>query len=43
VIVCASGIIAILLPYTAENYPIRVRGRAIGWAAGCTKGGGLIA
>jgi putative MFS transporter len=42
-IVGASGIIAILLPYTAENYPIRIRGRAIGWIAGCTKGGGLIA
>jgi putative MFS transporter len=42
-IIGASGIIAILLPYTAENYPIRVRGRAIGWIAGCTKGGGLIA
>ena len=42
-IIGASGIIAILLPYTAENYPIRIRGRAIGWIAGCTKGGGLIA
>jgi putative MFS transporter len=42
-IIGASGIIAILLPYTAENYPIRVRGRAIGWIAGCTKGGGLVA
>jgi putative MFS transporter len=42
-IVGASGIIAILLPYTAENYPIRIRGRAIGWIAGCTKAGGLIA
>jgi putative MFS transporter len=42
-IIGASGIIAILLPYTAENYPIRIRGRAIGWISGCTKGGGLIA
>ena len=42
-IIGSSGIIAILLPYTAENYPIRIRGRAIGWIAGCTKGGGLIA
>jgi putative MFS transporter len=42
-IIGASGIIAILLPYAAESYPIRIRGRAIGWIAGCTKGGGLIA
>ncbi len=39
----SSGVIAILLPYTAENYPIRIRGRATGWIAGCSKLGGLIA
>src|SRR6476469_6270747 len=38
-----NGIIAILLPYTAESFPFRVRGRATGWVAACTKGGGLIA
>jgi putative MFS transporter len=39
----SSGVISILLPYTAENYPIGVRGRATGWVAGCSKLGGLIA
>jgi putative MFS transporter len=42
-VVGASGVIAILLPYTAENYPIRFRGRATGWVAGCSKLGGLLA
>lgn len=42
-IVGSSGIISILLPYTAENYPLRVRGRATGWIAGCSKLGGLLA
>jgi MFS transporter, putative metabolite:H+ symporter len=39
----ASGVIAMLLPYTSENYPVKVRGRATGWIAGCSKVGGLIA
>src|SRR5262249_35741122 len=30
-IIGSSGVIAILLPYTAENFPLRVRGRATGW------------
>jgi putative MFS transporter len=42
-IVGSSGVISILLPYAAENYPIRVRGRATGWVAGWSKVGGLIA
>ena len=42
-IVGASGAIAILLPYTAEVYPLHIRGRAAGWVAGCSKLGGLIA
>ena len=42
-IVGTNGIIAILLPYTAESFPLRVRGRATGWVAACTKGGGLFA
>jgi MFS transporter, putative metabolite:H+ symporter len=42
-IVGSTGVISILLPYTAENYPIKVRGRATGWVAGCSKFGGLIA
>lgn len=43
VILGSSGVISILLPYTAENYPLRVRGRATGWVAGCSKLGGLLA
>jgi putative MFS transporter len=39
----AAGIIAMLLPYTSENYPVKVRGRATGWIAGCSKIGGLAA
>lgn len=42
-IVGINGIIAIVLPYTAESFPLRVRGRATGWVAACTKGGGVIA
>jgi putative MFS transporter len=41
-IVGATGVISILLPYAAENYPLRIRGRATGWIAGCSKLGGLI-
>ncbi|HEX7360492.1 MAG TPA: MFS transporter [Bryobacteraceae bacterium] len=42
-IVGSSAVISILLPYAAENYPVRVRGRATGWVAGFSKGGGLVA
>ena len=42
-IVGSTGVISILLPYAAENYPVRVRGRATGWVAGCSKLGGLFA
>jgi putative MFS transporter len=42
-IVGSSGVIAIILPYTAESYPLRIRGRATGWVAGCSKLGGLLA
>jgi putative MFS transporter len=38
-----NGVIATLLPYAAESFPLRVRGRATGWVAACSKGGGLIA
>ncbi len=41
-IIGSNGVVAILLPYAAESYPLRVRGRATGWVAGCTKAGGLI-
>lgn len=42
-IVGVNGIIAMILPYAAETYPLAVRGRATGWVAACTKGGGLLA
>src|SRR6202044_602286 len=42
-IVGSSAMVSILLPYAAETYPIRVRGRATGWVAGWSKIGGLIA
>jgi putative MFS transporter len=42
-IVGTNGVIAIVLPYTAESFPLGVRGRATGWVAACTKGGGLLA
>lgn len=42
-IVGSTGAISILLPYTAECYPLRIRGRASGWVAGCSKLGGLMA
>jgi putative MFS transporter len=40
-IVGSNGILAILLPYAAESFPLRVRGRATGWVAACTKTGGV--
>ncbi|MFT4112277.1 MFS transporter [Silvibacterium sp.] len=42
-IVGSSAAISMMLPYTAESYPIRVRGRATGWVAGCSKAGGIMA
>lgn len=42
-IVGTSGIISVILPYSAESYPLRVRGRATGWVAGFSKAGGLLA
>jgi len=38
-IIGSNGIIAIILPYASESYPIKIRGRA----TGCTKGGGVLA
>jgi MFS transporter, putative metabolite:H+ symporter len=40
-IVGSNGVLAVLLPYTAESFPLRVRGRATGWVAACTKAGGV--
>jgi putative MFS transporter len=40
-IVGSNGIIAVLLPYSAENYPLGMRGRATGLIAGSSKFGGV--
>jgi putative MFS transporter len=40
-IVGTNGMIAVLLPYTAENYPLGIRGRATGLVAGSSKFGGV--
>ncbi|MDH7640488.1 MFS transporter [Sphingomonas oryzagri] len=40
-IVGSNGVLAILLPYSAESFPMAVRGRATGWVAACTKAGGV--
>ena len=40
-IIGANSVIATILPYAAENYPLYVRGRATGWVAGMTKAGGI--
>lgn len=42
-IIGVSGIVSMLLPYSAESYPLKVRGRASGWVAGFSKSGGLLA
>jgi len=42
-VIGSNAVIAVLLPYTAESYPLRIRGRATGWVAGCSKLGGLLA
>jgi MFS transporter, putative metabolite:H+ symporter len=42
-IVGSNGLLAVLLPYASESYPLRIRGRATGWVAACTKCGGVIA
>jgi putative MFS transporter len=41
-IIGSTGVISVLLPYAAENYPLRIRGRATGWIAACSKAGGLF-
>ena len=42
-IVGSNALPAVLLPYAAETSAARTRGRATGWVAACTKGGGLFA
>ena len=40
-VVGTNGIIAVLLPYAAENYPLGSRGRGTGLVAGASKFGGV--
>jgi putative MFS transporter len=42
-LVGSGGIISMLSPYTAEVYPTRLRGTGSGFAAGCSKAGGILA
>jgi MFS transporter, putative metabolite:H+ symporter len=42
-VVGTSAVISILMPYAAESYPVKLRGRATGWVAGCSKVGGVMA
>jgi putative MFS transporter len=42
-IIGSNGMLATLLPYASESYPIKIRGRATGLVAAFTKGGGVLA
>ena len=42
-IVGTNALIAMLLPYAAESFPLRIRGRTTGTVAACSKAGGMIA
>lgn len=42
-IVGTNALIAMLLPYAAESFPLRIRGRMTGTVAACTKAGGMVA
>jgi MFS transporter, putative metabolite:H+ symporter len=42
-VIGTSAVISILLPYTSESFPVRLRGRTTGWVAGCSKIGGVTA
>ncbi len=42
-IIGTNALIAMLLPYTAESFPLRIRGRTTGMVAACTKAGGMVA
>ena len=42
-IIGTNGLIAMLLPYAAESFPLRIRGRTTGTVAACSKAGGMVA
>ena len=41
-LVSSSGVIAMLVPYAAEIYPVQLRGTGAGAAAGASKAGGIL-
>ena len=41
-LVSASGVIAMLIPYAAEIYPVHLRGTGAGAIAACSKFGGIL-
>ena len=43
IIVGTNALVAMLLPYAAESFPLRIRGRTTGTVAACTKAGGMFA
>src|SRR3569833_64677 len=40
-IIGTNALIAMLLPFTAESFPLRLRGRSTGCVAACSKAGGM--
>jgi len=42
-IVGTNALIAMILPYAAESFPLRIRGRTTGIVAACSKAGGMLA
>src|SRR3569833_2232571 len=40
-IIGTNALIAMLLPFTAESFPLRIRGRSTGIVAACSKAGGM--
>jgi len=42
-IIGTNALVAMLLPYAAESFPLRIRGRTTGTVAACTKAGGMLA
>jgi putative MFS transporter len=42
-IIGTNALIAMLLPYAAESFPLRIRGRTTGTVAACSKAGGMLA
>lgn len=41
-LISASGVIAMLIPYAAEIYPVHLRGTGAGMVAASSKGGGIL-